>query len=54
MWAGEGKGIWKGLLEEVGLELSFKDERTSTKGGKRKSTLQGTWKDLKTQSRVPG
>lgn len=38
---GEGReeGIWKGLLEEVRFERSFKDERTSTKGGKRKSTF---------------
>lgn len=35
---GEGE-TRKGLLEEVGFELSFQDKGTSTKGGKRKSTL---------------
>lgn len=34
-----GEGIWKRLLEEVGFELSFKDERISIKGGKRKLIL---------------
>lgn len=36
---GRGEGVWKGLLEEAGFGLSFKDERISIKGGKRKSTL---------------